>query len=304
MSKRRNIFYTAGSHGNFIKYLFDCHDNGKVLPSPFNENGNSHKRADMDNLNRNYDICSQLHNEKLGATTSLDNYAVVWEGFDSFFYTMIGYTDRGARLKQPGIELLRQDLKLYEKIYGVEVHISEFLKQKLNYDIEILGQPPLGVIRNYFLMSFYTHFNHILWLRNQQLKQKGFREIPLFDILDKRLLKSRLKDIFGFVLDIDAVHQIFMSKNLAYEQLQLVTSTLKDISDKNDRSISGLNVISEAYILFCLEVKHFDIPFSIGNEFFKTTKDVVDYIDHFPGYMKRPNNLFHEHFRHYKRKDF
>ena len=304
MSKRRNIFYTAGCHGNFIKYLFDCHDEGKVLTSPFNENGNSHKRADMGNLNSSYDLCNQWDYEKLGAATSSDNYAIVWEGFDSFFYTMIGYTDRGGLLEQPGIELLQQDLKLYEKIYGVEVHISEFLKQKLNYDIEILGQPPRSVIRNYFLMSFYTHFNHILWLRNQQLKQKGFIEIPIFDILDKRLLKSRLNDIFGFVLDIDTVHQAFMSKNLANEQLQLVTSTLKDISDKNDRSISGLNVISEAYILFCLEVKHFDIPFSIGNDFFKTTKDVVDYIDHFPGYMKRPNNLFNEHFRHYKRKDF
>jgi hypothetical protein len=287
-----------------MKYLFDCHDEGKVLTSPFNENGNSHKRADMGNLNSNYDLCVQWDYKKLGDKTSSDNYAIVWEGFDSFFYAMTGYTDRGCLLEQPGIELLQQDLKLYEKVFGVDVQISEFLKQELNYDVDIKGQPPTGVLRNYFLMSFYTHFNHNLWLRNQELNQKRFREIQLFDILDKRLLKERLNDIFGFVLDIDTVHQAFMSKNLAYKQLQLVTSILKDISNNNDRQISGLNVISEAYILFCLEMKHFDIPFLISNDFFKTTRDVVDYIDHFPGYMKRPNNLFNEHFRHYKRKDF
>ena len=304
MSKHRNIFYTAGCHGNFMKYLFDCHDQGKVLASPFNENGNSHNRADMGYLNSNIDLCVQSNFKKLNDTTSSDNFAIVWEGFESFFYAMTGYIDRGCLLEQPGIELLQKDLKLYEKIYGVDVHISEFLKQRLNYDVGMTGQPPRSVLRNYFLMSFYTHFDHNLWMCNQELNQKRFREIQLFDILDRRLLKARLKNIFGFVLDIDSVHQDFMSKNLAYQQLKLVTSTLKDIADKNDQQISGLNVISEAYILFCLEMKHFDIPFLMSNDFFKTTKDVVDYIDHFPGYMKRPNNLFHQHFRHYKRKDF
>jgi hypothetical protein len=297
----RKIFYTAGCHGNFIKYLFDCYDAGKMLPMPFNKNGNSHLRVDTEH-NTNIDVCF-MDDFFLMHDTNPDNYAIVWNGFDSFFYAMSAYTDRGGYLETSGIALLEQDLRRYQDTYGVEVHIGRFLKDKLNYDIEANGQPPRSVLRNYFLMSFYTHFNHVLWTRNNELKQTGCHKIQLNDILSVDTLESYLAGIFGTTLDIADVHQTFMAKNLPHKQLGLVNSVLHDVRNKNDRKISGLNVISEAYILFRLEIDNFDIPFYIGNDFFGTTQDVVDYIDHFPTYMKGPNNLFHKHHVHYQRGD-
>lgn len=297
----RKIFYTAGCHGNFIKYLFDCHDAGKMLPMPFNKNGNSHLRADTTN-NTNFDVCVEA-NAPLMHDGASDSYAIVWEGFDSFFYAMSSYTDRGGYLETSGIALLEQDLKRYQDTYGVEVHIGRFLKDKLNYDIEANGQPPRSVLRNYFLMSFYTHFNHVLWTRNNELRQTACHKIQLNDILAVDTLKSCLAGIFGTTLDIDDVHQTFMAKNLPHKQLGLVNAVLHDVRNRNDRKISGLNVISEAYILFRLEIDNFDIPFYVGNDFFSTTQDVVDYIDYFPNYMKGPNNLFHKHHDHYQRGD-
>ena len=154
-------------------------------------------------------------------------------------------------------------------------------------------------------MSFYTHFDHVLWARNNELQKTEYRKIQLSDILDANTLKSCLRGIFGSSLDIDDVHETFMSRNLAYQQLQLVSSVLDDLAYKKDsKKISGLNVISEAYILFRLEVEHFDIPFHVGNDFFKNTQDIADYVDHFPGYMRRPNNLFHLHYKHYQKGKF
>jgi hypothetical protein len=36
------ILYTAGAHGRFLKFLFDCYTQGEILKTPFNKNGNSH----------------------------------------------------------------------------------------------------------------------------------------------------------------------------------------------------------------------------------------------------------------------
>ena len=135
------------------------------------------------------------------------------------------------------------------------------------------------------------------------MQQTTYHKIQLNDILAVDTLKSCLAGIFGTPLDIDNVHETFMSKNLPYKQLQQVNTVLHDIRNKKDREISGLDVISEAYILFRLEIDNFDIPFHVGNAFFATTQDVVDYIDHFPNYMKGPNNLFHKHHEHYQRDD-
>lgn len=295
----RKIFYTAGCHGNFVKYLFDCHDAGKILPLPFNKNGNSHLRADTDR-NINIEVCSK-DDVSLVHDTNPENYTIVWNGFDSFFYAMLSYTDRGGNLETSGIALLENDLKGYQNTLGVDVRIKHFLKSQLNYDTDTNGQPPKSVLRNYFLMSFYTHFEHVLWKWNHRLQQTSYHKIHLNDILNVDKLKTYLVGIFGTSLEIDDVHKTFMSKNLPYKQLQEVDLVLNDIYHKKDRKIPRLNVVSEAYILFRLEIDNFDIPFHVGNDFFKTTQDIIEYIDHFPPYLKRPNNLFHKHYRYYKK---
>ena len=303
MPKHRNIFYTAGSHGNFLKYLFDCHDAGKILAVPFNENGNSHAHSDTLGTNMCFDVCNEYSMAESIHFQTLENYSIVWQDLESFFYVMSAYSDRGAMLEKSGIKMIEEDFPRYEKTYGVPLTIGKFLKEKLNFDIDINGQPPRGVLRNYYLMSFYTYFNHVLWNKNSELQKDSNKKIKLVDILDLKSLKLCLNEIFGFVLEIDHLHQTFIEKNYPYRQLQLVKGVLDSVSRKHrEKQIVGLNVISEAYILFCLDVENFDIPFHIGNDFFKSIKDIVDYVDYFPTYMKTPNKLFHLHHKHFQRK--
>ena len=49
-----------------------------------------------------------------------------------------------------------------------------------------------------------------------------------------------------------------------------------------------------------LEKKYFDIPFNLGNNFFTNTKEIKDYIDHFPAYLKKPNKIFQQYFKFYQ----
>ena len=76
---------------------------------------------------------------------------------------------------------------------------------------------------------------------------------------------------------------------------------MKLIGKKENMKIDGLNIISEAYLLFLIEKQYFDVPMRIGNYFFTETKDILDYVMYFPDYLKQPNKLFCQYHEQYKR---
>ena len=100
-------------------------------------------------------------------------------------------------------------------------------------------------------------------------------------------------------LDFQRQHQEFLNKNTPLKQVEQINKILKSVEHKENVEITGLNTISEAYLLFALECKYFDIPFLIGNTFFKNTREIIEYVDHFPTYMKKPNNLFFKHYKYF-----
>ena len=75
---------------------------------------------------------------------------------------------------------------------------------------------------------------------------------------------------------------------------------IKAVEDTEDWWISDLNVISEAFLIFYLEKKHYNIPFYV-NDFFIRTNDITEYIKYFPDYLKIPNKLFQKHWKYYKK---
>lgn len=289
----RNILFTAGSHGHFLKYLFDCYDAGKILDIPFNANGNAHNQT-KNQMNKIFDFCNNYTYEKFKKESQTDhnNYGIVWQGMHEFYYIIQCFTDRGASLEQSGIELLEKNILEYEKIYGVDVCISHTLKNNFNFDCLKQGQPPRQVLRNYFLLSFFTYFDHMSWKKNSEIIDTNCRKINLSDMWETKNLQKIMFGIFKKNLDFDSIHEKFIARNQPLSQLRKVIRILEAIENDEDFAITDLNTISEAYLLFLLECKHFDIPFLLANNFFYNTRDIVEYIKFFPNYMKKPNNLF------------
>jgi hypothetical protein len=299
-----NILYTAGSHGNFLKYLFDCYDAGKILDIPFNKNGNAHIQQN-NQTNKAYDICNKTTLEyfKKESQITHKHYTIQWEGIEQFYYVLQCYTDRGAALTGSGIELMEKDLINYEKIYGVDVEISSILKKNFNFNCATQGQPPRNVLRNYFLLSLFTYFEHTHWKKNKELMGLNYEKIHLVEIWNYTSLQEILFKIFNKTVDFKHVHEQFLDKNLPLKQLYQVKNIIDAIEKKENIEISNLNTISEAYILFVLERKYFDIPFLLGNTFFKSTQDIIEYVDYFPNHMKKPNNLFHKYYNYFTRNN-
>ena len=298
-----NIVYTAGSHGNFIKYLFDCYEDEKLLlDNPFNKNGNSHNQKNSQN-NKVYDFCNStmFENFKKQSETTHENYAIIWKSTEEFYYILQCYTDRGGTLTTSGISLIEENLIEYEKIYGVDVTISSVLKKYFNFDCVTQGQPPRNVLRNYFLLSFFTYFEHTCWKNNKELAQTDYKKITLDEIWNYNSLQKKLFEFFNKNLNFKHIHEQFLDKNIPFKQLNQANIILNSIEKKENIKICKLNIISEAYILFVLEYKYFDIPFLLGNSFFNNTQEIVEYIEYFPTHMKKPNNLFHIHYTHFAR---
>jgi len=300
----RNILYTAGSHGNFLKYLFNCYDAEKILDIPFNKNGNAHNQQ-SNQTNKAYDICNKnmLDSFEKESQITHKHYTIQWEGIEQFYYVLQCYVDRGAKLTEAGIELMEKDLVNYEKIYGVNVEISSVLKKNFNFNCDTQGQPPRNVLRNYFLLSFFTYFEHIVWKKNKDLINLTYEKIHLVEIWNYTALQKSLFKIFNKTLDFKHVHEQFLDKNMPFKQLYQVKTIIDAIEKKENIEICNLNTISEAYILFVLERKYFDIPFLLGNTFFKSTQDIIEYVDYFPNYMKKPNNLFHKYYTYFTRNN-
>lgn len=295
----RKLFYSAGSHGNFLRWVFDSYDNNKVLPLAFNKNGNSHENLNTTYKTHTIEVCTDGTDDLYGETEG--SYAIVWQGLDDFFYALSCYTDRGGFLDSNGIELLEKDLLTYEGKINGKVPLSGIIKNLSGYDTVKEGNPPRQVLRDYFMLSFYTHFQHDLWLKNEELKASGIFKINMGDILDYSRLSDIMQKLFGRSLNFKETHNKFKNLNVPLAQLGKIKQVMECIDNREQMEIGRLNVISEAYLLFLIEKKFFDIPMRIGNNFFTDTKDILEYVLYYPEYLKQPNKLFCQYHEHYKR---
>lgn len=306
------ILYTAGAHGKFLKFLFDCHAQGEILKTPFNKNGNSHNHDIIyrDNIEKTFafDVCysEQYQTWKKMLNEEKKTYGILWQGLEEFYYVVQSFTDRGGVLKDAGIEMIENNLMQYENTYGAEVYITQALKEHFNFDCTKLGQPPRGLLRNYFLSTFFTYFKNVCWIKNEELSKltcKNYETIKLEQILDYNSLQQFFLNNFDKKLEFKDIHEEFLNNNTPLKQLHKVKDILNAIDKGENLEIVGLNVISEAYILFVLECKYFDIPFLLGDKFFSNTIEFCNYIRYFPNSMKKPNNLFHKYYKHFRRQE-
>ena len=302
---KKIILYTAGSHGSFLRFLFDCYDSHSILPLAENTAGNWHlatHHASTDTNNLCFDMAHQgMSDEYSGIDYQHQRFNIVFESLEEFFYVGSCYVDRGGDLiDHSGIELLEKNPAYYDKKYKAGADYVKRLKELYGINPKRISR---STLRNYFILTFMTYFNHTCWKANNKLKKQDGIFVKLEDILDYKKLKTQLDGIFDFKLDFESLHSnLLNNNNRPYAQILKVREIISAVKNNQNIDIEGLNTISEAFVCFYFEKKHYDINFNLSDSFFKTTRELRSYIDHFPPYMKKPNNLFVEHWRIYNDK--
>jgi len=295
------VGYSTGGHGRFLQYLVRCYVAGKILPTPFNKNGNSHNQDNEDDICNAYDLLDKDMNKKFMNEVKAGKSKLITvypDSNDDFLYQLKNTFDRVGNLTSSGIKLVEDDIVEYIRQTGAPLNWKQEFLQYYNIDMETQKVPRM-VLRNYFLFLMYTYFNHGIWTSKQYLENFP-SSLKVKQLLQYNEIKSFLDNFFQKNMDFKEIHQVFLQKNNVLSTIEKERQIIEAVENNVNLVITGLDVITEASILYRLEKKYFDIPFNLGNNFFTNTKEIKDYIDHFPVYLKKPNKIFQQYFKFYQ----
>ena len=300
MTKSR-IFHTPGAFGNYVAFLIDCKTKGEIYKNPFTASGSSHQRAV---LTESCDIVLSDHYEKFLNCTELD-IGIHWpdQYFPLILHSASGRTNAG-QYGECGVKALQENtwqwLALHEGHNIPGNNLDQFIKDlealykfKLNAENQ---KVPVNVLRHYFFLHFIKFFKNKLYRKNKEIfNNKIIKKLDIETIFDYHKLKNFLT--IGF--DFENTHQQFIEGNLSLVAYNVQKEIINAVKNEQALQIGNLDVITQAGVFYELEKHFYDIPFYNLDFNFKNTSEILDYVKQFPKYMKRPNNLFVEHWRVY-----
>lgn len=300
MSDPYLVLHTPGAFGNFIAHLIDCHQSNKLLPSPFVLSGASHNRQ--------------------GSTKSLDmvipgtweNYnngsngkkviGCVWKQ-DFFTYILHAYYSRtnSGQYGECGLEYAEKNFYDF-----VQKHrATERMKQNITDLKDLFGlcvdeknsQVPKHIMRMFFWFNIFKNKDNIVSITNNRIKKlAGIQLLDIEDIIDYTKLKSFMQKEFLIELDFSDLHAEFLKKNRSLKEYIRAKSIVDAVKNNQLLDTENLSIVSEASILYELEKFYFDIPFFNIIDFFKNTKEIIEYVKYFPNFMKQPNKIYHQYY--------
>jgi hypothetical protein len=119
--------------------------------------------------------------------------------------------------------------------------------------------------------------------------------IDIQDIIDYKKLKTILFEEFAVDINFEHVHCEFLEKNQSLQNYTQANLIINAVKNNKSIEIKELSVVGEAEVFYELEKYYFDIPFFNLINFFKNTQDVLNYVKHYPDFMRQPNKLYHQY---------
>ena len=163
---------------------------------------------------------------------------------------------------------------------------------------------PKWLLRDAMKMGFLYMERHgsviqlkrdIKWIEDNLKKNNAihYTQVDVFFTTDT--LKRELQDLDReFDLDIDfsefnSIHEEFMARNKILQTHKNTEIVLDAIDNKKDIAIPPLDIIQEAWVYAQLEKKYDFVIMPMTEDFFKTTKEIADYITLYPQHYKAMN---------------
>lgn len=305
MDKQFLVVHTPGTFGSFLAWAIDCYKEKKILPAPFMPSGNSHAHKGtpawdiiLPQARRKYD-----RNDTDGATVIGIHWEQEWfpyllhAGFDR---TNAGqYGDSGVAYMEKNFhDFIEKHGALFDDGTVMMKSNKPRLIEYFDFDCHS-GNPtvPRLVLRNLFWLSMATEQRHIFTTTNKDIKSSNHSKIDIETILDYRSLNKYLHSLFGYEIDFSGIHQQFLDKNNSLKEYRIMRHTIDSVKNGTSFEIPQMSVIGECVVMFELEKHFFDINFFNVPFYFKNTDDIVEYVKHYPKYMRTPNKFFQTHWK-------
>ena len=289
------IFNSPGCHGHYLQYLIDrlSKKTPPIKELPFNHIGNSHKKLAYSGFSEFFD--------KLDYQKDLKNLKGA-NVIKTLYSNDILYFERAAMARagdsNRDIDNLHNDisfLKSYSKDFYDKIHEL--------YSIDN-NNVPKWLLRDAFKMGFLDMERQgsvvelkrdIKWIEDN-LKDNNtvhFTQVDVFFTTEKLATELQVLN-YEFDLDLDftefeSIHEEFIARNRILQTSKNTEIVLDAIRNKKDISIPPLDIIQQAYVYAQLEKKYDFVIMPMTEDFFKTTKEVADYVTLYPRHYKAMN---------------
>jgi hypothetical protein len=308
--KKYLVVNTPGAFGSFLSWLIDCYLVKEVGKSPFLESGNSHGRKVISTSSWDIVLPSLQQKYKDGVFDGAEVIGIHWP--DKFFsYVLHASLDRthhgqygasGVAFAEKNFHdfVHRHDARLEDGTVWMTSYLPR-LKEYFNFDCNAdTPTVPRLVLRNLFWLNMAAEKEHTWTTTNDLIKQSNHAKISIETILDYNALRKHFSDMFGYELDFAEIHKQFIDKNKSLSEFNTAMTVIDAVKNNQHIAIPSLSVVAECIIMWYLEKHFFNIYFFNIPFYFKNTSEILEYVDHYPSYMKNPNKFYQTNWRDFK----
>jgi len=294
------IMFPAGCHGHLLEYLMDCHEEGRLLPSPFTGTGNSHAHRPLHS--RCVDMVFRVQKD-IGDLPDAHRTLGVTCADSNLSYATKCYVDRGGHYGSgSGLREITQDFNTWsgQTFHHGGKEYRDFFVRHFGHD----GRSPVTrfMLRNYFIFQFVAAPESLL-IKTSDLCAQAQHTIPVDKILDYSHLKQWIMGITGVDLDFRHIHDEFLGRNRPLALMRQEDDIFHAVIQGKEMPIPELDVVTEASLCHRIEAHYFEVPVVPQEIFYTNTTQIINYIKHFPSYLKRPNRLFEKYYKKYQRRN-
>ena len=288
------IFNSSGCHGHYLTYLIDrlSKETPAIEQLPFNDIGNSHNKIDYSGFSQFVDADLHEQNKNLKDANIVK---ILWSN-DVVYYERVAM-NRAA-------DANRDINNIHKDISFLNSYNREFYDKIRNlYSIE-KDSVPKWLLRDAFKMGFLDWNNQgsvkqlkqdIQWMEDNMSKDNRIHYTQVDVFFSAEHLKRELQELDrAFDLDLEfknfeTIHKEFLSRNEILKSHEKTKIVLDAVKQNKDIPIPTLDIIQQAYVYAQLEKMHDFVIMPITDDFFKTTKEITDYIKLYPEHYKAMN---------------
>tara|TARA_Y100001937_G_scaffold126583_1_gene196201 strand:- start:2250 stop:3167 length:918 start_codon:yes stop_codon:yes gene_type:complete len=277
------IIYAPGTFGNTLRWLLDRFTEGSKfqdLDSPWDKHDRSHGFEKV-NFNPTYTRGHQA----LGRDDSPDplaNKVVI-----SFAKTELIFAERCGFYRNPGWE---NDHARYKNI------IAEADQSFISKEFGTV-ESNKSIAKELYKIQFHDMENNTWWnaMNNMIADDRHFR-MDVNTLWSKEQLIYQLEQIskkykLNLQIDQKVISNVVekIKNSFPVQTKDRVYTVLDAIQSKQNTSCESLDIIEQAFVETELEKKHDCVIFGYGTNWFSDTKQINEFIDTYPQYLKHMN---------------
>tara|TARA_X000001036_G_scaffold439283_1_gene489820 strand:- start:248 stop:1222 length:975 start_codon:yes stop_codon:yes gene_type:complete len=288
------IFNSGACHGHYLTYLIDrlSEKTPAIKQLPFNKFGNSH--IDVDYSGFSHFVDSPVHNQY--KTLKNQNIIKILYGNDILYHERAAMARGGDGFAD--VYTAHNDISFLKK-YNNEFYEKIRVLYSINND-----SVPKWLLRDAYKMGFLdwkkqgsvvTAKQDVKWIEENLGEDNKIHYTEVNVFFTAKTLIAELQSLDkAFDLNLDfsefaSIHEEFLARNKIFQTHEYTEIVLDAIQNKQDITIPPLDIIQQAYVYAQLEKKYDFVIMPMTEDFFKTTKEVTDYITLYPQHYKAMN---------------